>query len=210
VKLQAPSDPGTYEIRYILGRGAKLLAKTTIEIKPVTARVQAPSSASMASDFDVSWQGPNAESDYICISHPGKSPGSRIHYTYTNRGNPVKLQAPSDPGTYEIRYILGRGAKLLAKTTIEIKPVTAQVTAPPSAKAGGTFEVNWEGPDSESDYISISHPGKSPGSRISYTYTHKGNPAVVKSPKEPGIYEVRYILGRGQKLLDKTTIEITP
>ena len=210
VKLQAPSDPGTYEIRYILGRGNKLLAKTTIEIKAVTAKINAPVSADMGTDFEVNWQGPDSKSDYIAIARPDQKPGSQINYTYTSRGNPVKLQAPSDPGTYEIRYILGRGNKLLAKTTIEIKAVTAKINAPASAKAGGTFEVGWQGPDSKSDYIAIARPDQKPGSQVNYTYTKRGNPAKMKAPKEPGIYEVRYILGRGNKLLAKTTIDIKP
>jgi Ca-activated chloride channel family protein len=42
--VRAPSDPGTYEVRYILGRGSKLLAKTGIEINAVTAGVQAAAS----------------------------------------------------------------------------------------------------------------------------------------------------------------------
>ena len=209
VKMQAPSDPGTYEVRYILGRGNKLLAKTTIQINAVTAQVQAPASVDMASDFKVSWQGPDSKSDYIAIARFDQQPGSQINYAYTKRGNPVKMQAPSDPGTYEVRYILGRGNKLLAKTTIQINAVTAKVNAPVSARAGETFKVSWQGPDSKSDYISISLPDQRPGNYKEYTYTSRGNPAKVKAPKEPNTYEVRYILGRGNKLLDKTTIEIT-
>ncbi len=210
VMMQAPSDPGIYEVRYILGRGNKLLAKTTIQINAVTAQVQAPASADVATDFEVSWQGPDSKSDYIAIARSDQQPGSQINYTYTKRGNPVMMQAPSDPGTYEVRYILGRGNKLLAKTTIQINAVTAKVNAPVSARTGETFEVNWQGPDSKSDYISISLPDQRPGSYKGYTYTSRGNPAKVKAPKEPDTYEVRYILGRGNKLLDKTTIEITP
>jgi Ca-activated chloride channel family protein len=210
VSLQAPSDPGTYEIRYILGRGSKQLAKTSIEIKAVTAQVQGPASADMASDLTVGWQGPDSKGDYIAIARTDQKPGSYIHYTSTSRGNPVTLRAPSDPGTYEIRYILGRGSKLLARTTIEIKPVTATVRAPASAKAGETIEVGWQGPSGKSDYISIALPDQRPGSYKGYTAVSRGNPVKLKLPKAPGTYEVRYILGRGSKLLDKAVIEITP
>ncbi len=160
--------------------------------------------------FPTDTQGPDSNSDYIAIARPDQKPGSQVKYTYTNRGNPVTLQAPSDPGTYEIRYILGRGSKLLAKTTIEIKAVTAQVQGPTSAKAGETIEVGWQGPGGKSDYISIALPDQRPGSYKGYTYTSRGNPVKLKLPKAPGTYEVRYILGRGSKLLDKATIEITP
>jgi Ca-activated chloride channel family protein len=210
LKVRAPSEAGTYEVRYILGRGDKLLAKTTIEIKAVTAGVQAAASADMATEFEVAWQGPGNKEDYISVARPDQRPGSYVNYTYVREGSPLKVRAPSEAGTYEVRYILGRGDKLLAKTTIEIKAVTAKVTAPASTKAGEVFEVTWQGPDNKSDYISIARPDQRPQSYKGYTYTSKGNPVKVKAPKEPGTYEVRYILNRGNKLLAKTTIEITP
>jgi Ca-activated chloride channel family protein len=33
----------------------------------------------------------------------------------------LKLRVPKEPGTYEVRYVLGLGARLLAKTTITIE-----------------------------------------------------------------------------------------
>ena len=208
LKVRAPSDPGNYEVRYILGRGSKLLAKTNIEIKAVSASVQAPTTADMASLFEVSWQGPDNKSDYIAIARPDQNPGSQVNYTYTKKGSPLKVRAPSDPGNYEVRYILGRGRKLLAKTNIEIKAVSASVQAPDSANANSEFEVQWQGPNYKSDYISIARPEQNPGSHITYTYTSRGNPVKIKAPKDPGIYEVRYILGRGRKILNKVTIRI--
>ena len=208
LKLRAPSDPGTYEVRYILGRGDKLLAKTTIEIKGVGASVQAPASADVATEFEVSWQGPGNKSDYISVSRLDQRPGRYVNYTYTSKGSPLKLRAPSDPGTYEVRYILGRGDKLLAKTTIEIKGVGASVQAPASADVATEFEVSWQGPGNKSDYISVSRLDQRPGRYVNYTYTSKGSPLKLRAPSDPGTYEVRYILGRGDKLLAKTTIEI--
>jgi len=208
LKLQAPSDPGTYEVRYMMGRGNQLLAKTTIEIKGVGASVEAPAAADVATEFEVSWQGPDNHSDYIAIARPDQKPGSQVHYTYTQKGSPLKVQAPSDSGTYEVRYILGRGNKLLAKTTIEIKAVSASVQAPASADMASLFEVNWQGPDNQSDYIAIARPDQKPGSQVHYTYTKKGSPLEVRAPSDPGNYEVRYILGRGSKLLAKTPITI--
>ena len=182
LKLQAPSDPGTYEVRYMMGRGNQLLAKTTIEIKGVGASVEAPAAADVATEFEVSWQGPDNQSDYIAIARPDQKPGSQVHYTYTKKGSPLKVQAPFDPGTYEVRYILGRGNKLLAKTTIEIKAVSASVQAPASANMASLFEVNWQGPDNQSDYIAIARPDQKPGSQVHYTYTKKGSPLKVQAP----------------------------
>jgi Ca-activated chloride channel family protein len=208
LKVRAPSDPGTYEVRYILGRGSKLLAKTGIEIKAVGASVQGPPAADVATEFEVAWQGPNNKSDYISIARPDQGPGQYVNYTYTSKGSPLKVRAPSDPGTYEVRYILGRGSKLLAKTGITINAVTASVQAPASADMATEFEVAWQGPNNKSDYISIARPDQGPGQYVNYTYTSKGSPLKVRAPSDPGTYEVRYILGRGSKLLAKTGITI--
>ena len=210
LKLEAPSDPGTYEVRYILGKGNNLLAKTNIQIKAVGASVKAPAEANVATEFEVTWQGPGNEGDYISIVKPDQDAGSYVYYTYTREGSPLKLQAPSDPGTYEVRYILGQGNKLLAKTNIQIKPVTASVQAPASVDMAAKFEVIWQGPGNKGDYISIVKPGQDAGEYIYYTYTREGSPLKLQAPSDPGTYEVRYILGQGNKLLAKTTIEIMP
>ncbi len=142
------------------------------------------------------------------MARADQGPGSNINYTYTKNGNPLKLRAPSDPGTYEIRYILGKGNRLLAKTTITINAVNARVEAPSSAGVNGNVLVTWEGPGYRGDYISIARPDQGPGSYVTYTYTGKDNPMKIKTPKEPGTYEVRYILGRGNRLLFKVPIII--
>ncbi|WP_372679543.1 hypothetical protein [Desulfosarcina sp.] len=43
-----------------------------------------------------------------------------------------------------------------------------------------------------------------------YTCPRAGSPLAVRAPSVPDSYVVRYLLGRGNKLLDKTTIEIIP
>jgi len=208
LNLQAPSDPGVYEVRYLLGKGNHLLAKTSLEIKAVTASVQTPETADVAAAFEVVWQGPGNEQDYISIARPDQEASGYEHYTYTRQGSPLKLQAPSDPGVYEVRYILGQGNKLLAQTTIEIKGVTASLQAPAVADMAAEFEVRWQGPGNAQDYISIARPDEEASGYEHYTYTRQGSPLKLQAPSDPGVYEVRYILGQDNKLLAQTTIEI--
>lgn len=208
LKLQAPSEPGTYEVRYILGKGNESLAKAIIQIKGVSASVQAPPSVDMASEITVTWQGPGNKGDYISIAKPNQEPGGYVHYTYTQKGASLKLQAPPDPGIYEIRYILGHGNKLLAKTAIEIRKVEARVSPPNTGAVNTDVMIPWQGPGYKSDYITISRPDQQPSAYLVYTYVKTGNPVKIKAPKEAGTYEVRYILGEGNKLLDKAIIVI--
>lgn len=210
LKVQAPPDPGTYKVRYILGRGDKLLSETTIEITPVTASLKAPEKASAGSKFEVSWEGPGYKGDYISIARPDQQDTKYLHYAYTNTGNPLEVQAPSEPGAYEVRYIQGKGRKLLAKTRIRIDSVTASLQAPGSAQAGLTIEVSWEGPGYKGDYISIALPDQRAKSYKTYTYAANGNPVKIKVPKEAGNYEIRYIMGLNHTLLAKRVLTVTP
>jgi Ca-activated chloride channel family protein len=208
LQLLAPSDPGTYDVRYILNQGHKLLAKTTIEIKAVGASVQAPATAAAASLIDVTWQGPNNQGDYIAVVPPGQGADRRIKYTYTKKGSPLQLRTPSEPGTYDVIYLMSQGKKVLASTAIEIQPVTAEINPPATAGVNTRIKIPWQGPGYDSDQITISRPDEAPGGRLTYGYAKRGNPAVIKTPKKPGTYEVRYILGQGKKVLAKKTITV--
>ena len=208
LKIWAPSDPGAYEIRYILGRGANVLAKAPITINPAAAGVEAAGPVNAAAPFEAKWQGPAREGDYISVARPEQVPSAYVTQGPVRNGNPVKLRAPSDPGEYEVRYILGRGARLLAKTPLTVNPVTATLQPPATVKAGGEFEVSWKGPGYAEDFVTVARESQAPGAYVSYMSVRRGNPLKVRAPKEPGSYEVRYILGRGNRLLGKAPVTI--
>ena len=82
------------------------------------------------------------------------------------------------------------------------------MTSPPTAEVDTVFEVSWKGPGYKRDFIAVALPGQKPSQYKTYTATNRGNPLKIKAPKEPGTYEVRYILGYGNLMLGKTTITI--
>jgi len=209
VTLTAPALPGNYEVRYILGNGTLILARAPITIDPVSALVQPPVSVKAATSFQVEWQGPNNDGDYITVAEPAATPSVYDNYSYTRNGNPAKLTAPAEPGDYEVRYIQANGAKQLAKASITVQAVTAEVTPPEPVRAGETFQVSWQGPNNNGDYITVAQSGDPASSYISYTYTRNGNPATLVAPPEPGNYEVRYIMAKDDKLLAMAPIAVT-
>jgi Ca-activated chloride channel family protein len=201
VTLTAPAEPGSYEVRYLLGNGTKVLARAPIAIGAVSAQVQAPASVAAAAKFQVEWQGPNNEGDYLSVAKTGAPDGSYDNYAYTKGGSPAKLTAPAEPGQYEVRYIQGRGSKLLAKAVLTVAAVSAEVQPPASVAAAAKFQVSWQGPNNEGDYITVARVGDDPGRYDNYAYTKIGNPAKLTAPAKPGSYEVRYIQGHGNKQL---------
>jgi Ca-activated chloride channel family protein len=209
VKLWAPSDPGDYEIRYVVGRGSKLLAKAPLTVNAVAASVEAPAEVDVAARIEVKWQGPAAEGDFISVALPSQAPGAAAARANVRDGNPAKLWMPGDAGQYEIRYILGRGTRLLAKEPITLNAVTATVTPPASVKAGFEFEIPWQGPGYPEDFISIARVGQPPNASVNAVKVKPGGVLKLRAPREPGAYyEVRYVLGRGPRVLAKAAITI--
>lgn len=122
LQLLMPAEPGDYEVRYIQSQGRTVLVREPITITPVEASIEAPDSAAAESTLTVNWVGPDYKDDYISIAKTDASNRSYEHVTYTSKGNPLELRMPSDPGTYEIRYILSQGRTVLTRKTITIKP----------------------------------------------------------------------------------------
>jgi Ca-activated chloride channel homolog len=207
-KTQAPAIIGKYQLRYVMGKSNTVLARKDFSVSEVSAKIEAKESVLAGSDIQITWIGPNNKSDYITIVPKGTDEKTFFTYKYTSYGSPLKLKAPDTPGDYEIRYVLNQSKEVLVRTAIKVTKVSAQVDAPPTVKAGANFKVNWQGPNYQSDYITIVPAGSKDSVYLSYSYTSKGSPATLKAPVNPGKYEVRYILNQSRTTLARTSIII--
>jgi Ca-activated chloride channel family protein len=208
LKVWTPSDPGDYEVRYVVARGFKVLAKAPLAVTAVPAKVEPAGPVNVGGWVEVKWEGPARDGDFISVASANQAPGASISRTPVKEGNPLKVRAASDAGDYEVRYVLVRGYRQLAKATVKVNAVTAEVTPPATAAVGAEFEVAWKGPGYPEDYVTIARTIQAPGAYLNSTNVKRGNPLKLRAPKEPGTYEVRYILGRGHRLLGKATITI--
>ncbi|QQA44487.1 VWA domain-containing protein [Pelagovum pacificum] len=204
--LVMPTEAGTYEIRYYLSQGSRVIGSTTIEVTEVAAALTAPDTAVAGSTIQVGWDGPDYANDYIGVSTPGED--GYINYSYTRDGNPVDLVLPAEPGSYELRYFMSQDQRVIATRPIEVSDTGAMLTLPETAKAGETIDVVWEGPDYPNDYIGIYEVGET-GASINYTRTSQGSPLALQMPAEAGTYEVRYVIQQTRRTLASATIEVT-
>jgi len=202
--LQMPSEPGDYEIRYVMRQGSTVLATLPITVTELAVRVVAQAEASVGAEVTVGWEGLDYQGDYIAVEEVG---GNRyINYTNTSEGNPLQLLMPSEPGEYEIRYILRQDSQVLASRIIAVTPVKSTLTIADSAVAGETISVIWEGPNYNADYIAVEEVG---GNRyINYASTSDGNPLGLQMPAQPGDYEVRYVMRQGTTVLAQAPITV--
>lgn len=208
--LRAPDADGDYELRYFLGFGDKIIATRKLTVGKVSGSVSAPAQVNAGATFAVKWQGPNNPQDFITIVKVGTPERSYAQYEYSNKGNPVQLRAPDEPGQYEVRYLTGQTYATVASTKITVGAVNASVQGPTEAVAGSTFNVSWKGPNNANDYIAIVPKGSKEGTSTHYEYTSRGNPTKLLAPLQAGDYEVWYATGQSHATLAKANLRVTP
>ncbi len=210
ITLAAPDEPGEYELRYFLAVGNEVIARKRITVGSVSASVSVPDKVVAGAFFDVKWQGPNNPRDFITIVKAGTPAKRYDYYTYTAKGNPLKLRAPDEGGDYEVRYLTAQTYATLASTKVTITQMTASLEGPAEAVAGTSFPIKWSGPDNPQDYVTIVAKNAREGDSGNYTYTAKGNPLKLLAPLQAGEYELRYSTGQSHATLARQAIRVTP
>lgn len=129
LEIPVPETPGRYEVRYHLGAsGYPVIGSAPLEVGAVTAGVEVSGPVVAGEPFEVSWTGPDNELDFVTIVPAGTEEGEYGSYAYTRRGNPLRLEAPDEPGDYEVRYLTGNERRRLASAPVEVRPGTARGT----------------------------------------------------------------------------------
>ena len=123
VSISAPDEAGEYQLRYHLRQSYKVLGTAPLRVDPVQASLTAPETIETGAKFEVGWDGPGNRRDFITMVMPETEEGKYgKNYSYTRRGNPVRLQAPKSPGDYELRYLTGQKHYTLASRAITVTP----------------------------------------------------------------------------------------
>ncbi|HWA26752.1 MAG TPA: hypothetical protein VG734_13930 [Lacunisphaera sp.] len=209
LKIWAPSDAGDYEVRYIAGRGQWMLARVPITITAVAATVEPVATVPAGAWIEVKWTGPARDGDFITVASHGQAPSASLGRTVVKEGNPLKVRAPNDAGVFEVRYVLGRGYRVLATAPVTTTAITAEIPSPGSGVAGTELSVAWKGPGYPEDAITVARADQPLNANVAFATVRKGNPLKLRLPKEAGTYELRYIFGRGNRVLAKTPVTVT-
>ncbi|WP_316364708.1 VWA domain-containing protein [Candidatus Thiodiazotropha sp. CDECU1] len=208
-KLRAAEQGGEYEIRYITSQNKKILASVPIEVTSASAKVNVPSQAMAGSRLEINWEGPNNKRDYITIVAEGEAANKYGKYFYTAKAKiPTNLQLPEEPGPYEVRYITGQSKSILTSSPIELTPATATLTVAETVKLGQPIEVTWTGPGGKNDKIILvdtNQPDKSP---IASKTAKAQKTFFLRSPKQAGSYEIRYITGKWKRILAQKKVVV--
>ena len=122
IKVLSMDDPGEAEVRYLTA-GGQVVARQGIRIREATAQlVELPPEVKADERIQLKWKGPDNRDDLIVFALPDDNPSAYKTYIYCRNGQENnKIQAPREPGTYELRYVTGQSKKILARSQIQVK-----------------------------------------------------------------------------------------
>ena len=209
VTLRAPGEPGVYEARYVLDEGRRVLASAPVEVTDAEVAIEAPESVTRGSDFEISWSGTVSARDILTIVPMGADEDKIGNHKRASDGSPVTLRAPGEPGMYEARYVLDEGRRVLASAPVEVTDAQVEVRAPDSVLGGSDFDVSWKGTVSGRDILTIVPMGAEENKIGNHKRASDGSPVTLRAPGEPGMYQVRYVLDEGRRVLGSATVELT-
>lgn len=207
--LTAPSAAGAYELWYVSGVDEKILTRRPLTVTPFQGSLLAPDEVVANSDFEVAWNGPDGPGDYVTIVKAGATKWTNEDYFYTTVGTPGQLTAPVDAGAYEVWYVIGSDATIQARRPITVIAATVTLDGPRAVARGAAFQVAWTGPNGPGDYVTIVPVGSPPSAYLSYFYTTAGSPGTLTAPDQAGDYEVWYVPGQADVVLQRYSIKVT-
>jgi Mg-chelatase subunit ChlD len=103
-----------------------VIGSSPLSVGDVTASVDPVEPVVAGEPFEVSWTGPDNERDFVTIVPAGAPERSYKSYAYTRRGNPLRVEAPKSPGSYEVRYLTGQDYRTLASVAVDVRPGSAR------------------------------------------------------------------------------------
>ena len=118
-----------------------------------------PAEVSVGQAFSVTYSTDGDLSDYIAFTYEGAEP-NRYNYGWhrASAGSPAKFSAPTNPGTYVVRFIVAESTTIILEKQIIVSDSPATVSVPDTVSAGDELVVTFSGPMNDRDYISMTDP----------------------------------------------------
>ncbi|TCL08822.1 Ca-activated chloride channel family protein [Shimia isoporae] len=179
------------------------------EVDKVTATLSAPEKVVAGTEFNVQWQGPAEQGDWIGIVLDGTRDGNFLSRADIIGGNPLTVPAPPNDGAHELVYVRHGTGEVLATRPITVAPMSAGIEGPTSAIAGGSVAIRWSGRGDAGDIVTIAKVGASLPETMFYFHTEGAAEQNLRMPSHPGEYEVRYIAYTDPpEIVDRFPVEI--
>lgn len=213
--LVAPAEPGLYEVRYVLEEGARTLATASIEVVEAEVILNGPDVVRAQTSLRINWSMAIHPQDYITIVPAGADEGTYRDYIRVRTDLEGDMNAPAEPGLYEIRYVLQEDSRTVSSRMLEVVGADAPLddgvglVVPAQASPGETIIVSWShAAESADQRVSIARADQADFSWIEAHRVGKETTLELTMPNEPGRYEVRYLDIGGQAVLGRAFVEV--
>jgi hypothetical protein len=206
--ITLPEQAGEVDIVYVT-RSGNILGRMPIAIAATSATIDAAPEAGAGADVVVTWSGPDNSGDYISLAARDGDliKGSSYAYTGNSIDKVVTLIMPEKTGDYDLVYTT-RSKRILARSPVTVKEVSATLDAPEQVQGKLQFEVEWQGPGNHGDWIGVMDPAAEKPLAYRYIDPLEDHVTMV-APDKPGDYQLVYRT-RGKRELATRAITITP
>lgn len=217
ITLRAPSAPGKYVLRYVSPRREPpVLATQVVDVTPATSAVRGPSTAMAGDAVAVEADGPYADDHWIGFAAKGTEAGAYVGNSWV-RPDPsgktrARIQAPDEPGDYELRYVLKEGAEVIGRQDIRVTAAVGRLLSPPTqANVGSNLDLAFEGPRNPGGayFIALVPRGAGADAYLAYCYLPETGNCVFQVPEVSGAHDLIYVVA-GDRVLSRHPIEILP
>ncbi|MGB3391367.1 MAG: VWA domain-containing protein [Pseudaminobacter sp.] len=206
--LTASGTPGLYELRYVLNADKSTLASLSLEVVEAGVTLSGPDQVVAGANFDFTWSGSINGRDMITIVPAGADEGALDSYIRAENRTKSHLTAPGVPGLYELRYVLNADKSTLASLPLEIVEAEMGISGPATVRVGENVDITWPGEINPRDMVVIVPAGADANITAGYIRTDGRSEARMKAPDTAGLYEIRYILNKGGRVLASAPLEV--
>lgn len=155
--------------------------------------IQATGEAHIRQRIEVEWTAADETRNMLEI-RPLEEGARRAAYAYV-RNNPEGIEAPEQPGNYLLVFV--HDGEVQASQPLTVVMAEASLTAPDTAAAGESIDVEWTGPASRSDNVTWAERDGDQIRGRAYFYVGAETEGTrgLRAPPEAGEYDVIYISG---------------
>ncbi|MFV2071990.1 MAG: hypothetical protein ACC742_04975 [Thermoanaerobaculales bacterium] len=210
IGISLPASPSTLEARFVHEHEdglLQVLGRVGFESRKPAATLDVPEKVENRSELTVDWTGPSLPGDHITVTRAKAPPTDYAACIFPGAETRANLVAPVVPGRYVVRYVSAVG-QVLAQSQLNVFEVLATLDGPADVMPGAEIAVTWTGPNEEQDHLTIT-PLEAPGDEyLSWSPTENGSPALLRAPKTPGEYELRYVRDADGEILARAAITV--
>jgi Ca-activated chloride channel family protein len=105
---------------------------------------------------------------------------------------------------------MAQSDRVIARSDVQVTSVSASFDVPDTLMVDTPVDINWEGPNNPSDYVSLAERGAPDGAYVTYTRTRQGDPLTIRTPETPGQYELRYVMAQSDRVIARKPIVVLP